>query len=122
MAVTWQEVQTTLGHSIPTTEQRDQVSLWIAQARTIIAARLGALDALDQAILDMVVTEAVANRVKRPDAFRKVSVQVDDASVSREYESSAGQIEILPEWWALLSPTHTRAFSIRPYREGPDAG
>lgn len=114
MAVTVGNVQTTLGRSLSTAEQA-QAELWIDQARTIIGARL-TLDDLDQGILDMVVTEAVANRVKRPDSAKQVSVSVDDGQVSRSYESGTGQIEILPEWWDLLAPAAaSNAFSIRPY-------
>lgn len=122
MAVTWIDVQTTLGRPLTPAEQ-GQSELWITQARNIIGRRLGDLAALDQAILDMVVTEAVANRVKRPDSATEVSVQIDDGQTTKRYESAAGQIEILPEWWALLSPTATSgAFSVRPHYEARDAG
>ena len=120
--VTWSDVQATMGRPL-TSAEIYQSTLWIGQARSIIGARLGSLEALDQGILDMIVTEAVANRLKRPDSATQVSVSVDDGQVSRTYESSTGQIEILPQWWALLSPTTTTgAFSVRPHYEVPDAG
>lgn len=116
MAATWRDVQVTLGRTFDTA-QILQVSAWIEQARIIIGARATregtTLDALDQTILDMVVTEAVAARVKKPDDATQVQVQVDEASVNRTYESSTGQIEILVQWWELLFPATTPvAFSI----------
>ena len=114
--VTWTDVQTTLGRPL-TDAQKEQADAWIEQARTIIRGRLGDLDLLDQPTLDMVVTEAVADRTKRPDSATQVTVQVDDGQVSKRYESSAGQIHILDEWWALLSPkTSGGAFTIHPPR------
>jgi hypothetical protein len=37
--------------------------------------------------------------------------------VSRTYRTSRGRVEIIDDWWALLSPTDTtgKAFSITPY-------
>ncbi len=116
MAVTWHDVQITLGRTL-TTPQQQQAEAWIVQARIIIATaaalRATTIDALDQGTLDMVVTEAVASRLKRPDDATQVSVSVDDAQVSRRYESSTGQIEITGAWWDLLFPsTSGRAFTI----------
>ena len=110
------DVQTTLGR-IFTDLQRSQAEAWILQAETIIGARAvregTTLNALDQGILAMVVTEAVAARVKRPDDATQVQVQIDDASSTRRYESSTGQIEILDIWWNLLFPGEIQAaFSI----------
>ena len=59
---------------------------------------------VEHAALQEHVTEAVANRLKRPDDATEVTVQHDDTQVSRRYESSTGQIEILDQWWALLFP------------------
>jgi len=114
--VTWGDVQATLGRTL-TNAQQQQAVAWIAQARTIISARAvreaTTLDGLDQDILAMVVTEAVATRMKRPDDATEVQVQVDDAQTTKRYESSTGQIEILDIWWNLLFPGEIQAaFSI----------
>jgi YesN/AraC family two-component response regulator len=114
--VTWRDVQATLGRTL-TTLQQQQADKWITQARTIIGARAvreaTTLDGLDQDILAMVVTEAVANRMKRPDDATQVQVQVDDAQTTRRYESATGQIEITEDWWDILFPsTSATAFSI----------
>lgn len=107
MAVNSSDVQVTLGRTL-TSQQHAQAAMWIGQATALIAARATlhglALSELDPDILDMVITEAVANRLKRPDDATEVTVQHDDTQVSRRYESSTGQIEILDQWWALLFP------------------
>ena len=108
MAITWYEVQATVGRILTTLEQQ-QAELWIGQARTIISRGPDGrspldLDSLDQQVLDMVVTEAVADRVKHPDDTTEVSVRVDDGQVTRRRESATGQIRIRDEWWALLEP------------------
>ena len=120
MAISWYEVQTTVGRTLTTLEQH-QAELWIGQARTIISRGPDGrspidLDSLDQHVLDMVVTEAVADRVKHPDSATQVDVSVDDGRVSRRYESGSGQIRIRDEWWALLEPNpkpSRGAFTIR---------
>lgn len=120
MTVNSDDVQVTLGRTL-THQQHAQAAKWIGQASAIIAARATqqglTLADLDQQLLDLVVTEAVANRLKRPDDATQVTVQHDDTQVSRRYESSTGQIEILDEWWALLFPATAGAggaFSITP--------
>ena len=120
MATDWFEVQTTVGRTL-TTQEQQQAELWIGQARTIISRGPDGrspmdLDSLDQQVLDMVVTEAVADRVKHPDDATQVDVSVDDGRVSRRYESGSGQIRIRDEWWAMLEPDPKRssgAFTIR---------
>ena len=117
MATSVTNVQITVGRTLTATETA-QATLWIEDARAIISlGRDGRsivdLDGLDQTTLDMVVREAVASRVKRPDDASQVSVQVDDAQVSRRYESGTGQIEITDRWWDMLFPTTSRgAFTI----------
>ena len=101
MATDWFEVQTTVGRTL-TTQEQQQAELWIGQARTIISRGPDGrspmdLDSLDQQVLDMVVTEAVADRVKHPDDATQVDVSVDDGRVSRRYESGSGQIRIRDE-------------------------
>jgi hypothetical protein len=115
--VTWQEVEQTLGRTL-TNPQRQQAAMWIGQALTIIEARAvrenTTAAALDQHVLDMVVTEAVADRFRYPDDATQITVQVDDGQVSRRYESATGQIRIRDEWWNMLFPTNTGgAFTIR---------
>ena len=115
MAVTADEVAISLGRPISTAAETDQVEQWITDARMLIRIRLGDLDLLDQDVLDYVVREAVALKVKRPDPASTTTVAVDDASVTKRYERDTGQIQILDGWWDMLSPTvQSRAFSTRP--------
>lgn len=118
MTVTWRDVQATLGRTL-TQAQQIQADKWIQQARVIIGARAmregTTIEDLDQDALDMVITEAVADRAKRPDDATEITVKVDDGQTTRRYESSSGQIEIRGEWWELLFPATTSgAFSITP--------
>lgn len=123
MAVTVDDVQTTVGRAL-TQAERDQAAQWITDALVIISHGpdgRGSIDTstLDGPTLDLVVREAVAARIKRPDSATQVSVSVDDAQVSRTYASGTGQIEILPIWWGWLLPDLTSgAFSVRPHYEG----
>lgn len=118
MAVTPTDVATTLGRPAPAAGSADalQWSMWIADALVLIEARLGDPADLDQDLLDYVVREAVAARVRNPDpASTATTVSVDDGSVTKRYERSTGQITILPEWWDLLRPaSDSGAFSTRP--------
>lgn len=121
MAVTPDQVATTLGVSCPDPIPYAQWDMWISDATLLItdwATRNGYTFAgLDSATVDYVIRESVALKVKRPDSATQVDVAVDDGRVSRRYESSTGQITILPEWWDLLTPAAARgssgAFSIR---------
>lgn len=105
--VIWQDVQKTLGRTL-TPAQQQQAGVWIEQARLLInnrALRAGTtIEQLDDATVDMVVTEAVADRFRKPDDATQVTIQADDTQVSRRYESSTGQIRIRDEWWDLLLP------------------
>lgn len=126
--ITVNDVQVEVGRTLTATE-RAQAELWIESAKTIIShGRDGRsqidLTALDQPTLDMVIREAVADRIKHPDAAKQVSISVDDAQVSRTYEASSGRIIILDEWWDMLFPKQsTGAFTIdmRPRRRGQHA-
>lgn len=105
--------------SLPTPEsgsqQGRQWSTWIADALLQVSARAGDVSGLDQDMLEYVVRMAVAAKVKRPDSATQVDVSVDDARVSRRYESSTGQVTILPEWWALLGiADESGAFTVTP--------
>lgn len=104
MSVTPANVATTLGRPTPDSLEYDQWALWISDARMLIANRLGDLGDLVQADLDYVVRESVAARVRNPGAETSSTVSVDDGSVTRRYGRSTGQITILDEWWAMLTP------------------
>ena len=127
MAVTPEDVALTLGDSCPDPIPSERWLMWISDAEMLISAwavRSGYTVAdLDNAQVDYVIRESVALKVKRPDSATQVDVAVDDGRVSRRYESSTGQITILPEWWDLLTPAASTssggAFSVSPYFE-PD--
>lgn len=118
MAVTPAEIAVELGRTVPESDSAEyaQWELWIADALFLIGRRLGDVSELDQPTLDYVVRQAVAAHVKRPDDATRIDVSVDDGRVGREYRSSRGRVEIIDDWWALLSPTDTtgKAFSITP--------
>lgn len=120
MAVTPSNIAVELGRTAPDSASAEyaQWELWIADALMLIGARLGDVSLLDQDRLDYVVRLAVAAHVRRPDDATQVAVSVDDGSVSRTYRTSRGRVEIIDDWWALLSPTDTtgKAFSITPSR------
>ena len=118
--VDWRDVQTSVGRALTIAEQ-SQVGLWADQALLIIEHRLGDPGELDQRVLVMVVVEAVARRIKRPDDATQVSITVDGDTAQRSYQSSSGTITILPDEWALLAASTdgggaVGAFTIRPAR------
>lgn len=116
------QIAITLGRPLTDAESA-QATLWLAQARALIKGRLGDLAVLDQDVLAMVLVEAVANRLKQPDALSSTSkqVSVDDASVqtSASYSKSSGAVDILGWMWDLLTPaTQSRgAFAVEPVFE-----
>ena len=91
-----------------TAAETAQVAMWIEWAEAIIARRMGSLADLDHDALRMVLTEAVTARLRSPEPVTQVSVQVDDANVSKTYQRSSGMVEILPEWWEALGWTGAR--------------
>lgn len=94
----------------PGSAQAEQWQMWIDDVLMLIGARAASITPepdVDQARLDYVVREAVAAQVRRPDSATQVTTSVDDSSVSKTYRSSAGRIDILDEWWALLGLTAT---------------
>lgn len=117
MSVTPAMLAVALGRAAPepgsVTDQ--QWKLWISNAEMLIEQRrlkLGA-EMPDEAVLDYVVREAVADHIKRPDDATEVTVSVDDASSSRRYQSGKGRVTILDEWWALLGLVEpSGAFSL----------
>lgn len=73
------------------------------------------LAGLDQPTLALVAAEAVALRLRNPEALKAKSVQIDDGRVEKQYVSTSGQMTILPLWldWLGISP-RSQAYSIRP--------
>lgn len=124
MAVELEEIADEAGIATPEpdSQQARQWSMWMADALLQIRVRLGDVNLLDAAVVDYVVRKSVAEKIKRPDGATSVEVAVDDARVSRTYNKASGQVTILPEWWAMLSPQaeRGRAFSIdmTPKRDG----
>lgn len=119
MTVTPNEIAVELGRTAPASDAVEyaQWEQWIADALMLITARLGPPADLNQTHLDYVVRQAVAAHVRKPDDATNVAVSVDDGQVSKTYRSSRGRVDILDEWWALLSPeteSSRAAFSITP--------
>lgn len=114
MSVDSETIAVALGRaSTPTDVEDEQWSMWIADARMLIEARLGDLAELDEAKVDYVVREAVLAHIRHPDDATQVSVSIDDGTSSKTYKSARGRVTILDEWWNLLSPTDAlSAFTI----------
>ena len=119
MAVTVEDVATTLKRPIMDPLEVAAVRMWLADAALQIRLRFpGRVDELDPEAVDYVIREAVAAKVKAPDVASRVSVAVDDASVTRDYTKSTGLVTIWDDWWDLLAgtlpdATASDAFSIR---------
>jgi hypothetical protein len=95
--------------------EQQQAARWADWTLTIIENRLGDLTALNQDTLRMVVTEVVADRIKRPEKETQTSVTIDNGTVNRTYSPGGGRITITDDQWRLLSPAKTgRAFTIAP--------
>lgn len=109
MAVSIAKIAVALG--VDTPEEGSPTALqwqmWIEDAELLIETRRLSLDApaVDPVKLDFVVRQAVVAQVRRPDDATQVTISVDDASTSRTYRTSRGQITILDEWWVLLGLT-----------------
>lgn len=118
--VTPADIAAELGRPVPDSSSPTfaQWSMWIEQAYNRIkwrAQEVGVdFDSLDEEKVDYVVLLAVASHVRRPEDATQVTVSVDDASTSRMYQSGAGRVTILDEWWDLLGLTRTsgKAFSL----------
>lgn len=127
--VTPEEIQTAYGHSL-TPAQMDQVAQWISDAELLINARLGVdkMNTIDTDLYGFVVRQAVIRRLERADvgSASSTTVSVDDASVTRRYDEGrpAGGPYwwFLTEWWELINPSETGAFSTRPTFEPGRAG
>lgn len=129
MAVTLEQFADEIGVATPPadSQQARQWLMWASDVLLQIKVRLGDPATLDFEVVDYVVRKAVAEKAKRPDGATERTTAVDDASVTRRYEKSTGQVTILPEWWAMLSPDGAgsgRAFSIdmTPKRAEPVLG
>jgi len=117
MAVaTYEDVAVAIGRPISDTTEQQQVTYWLDAAELVIAARLGDLAVLDQAVLKYVETEAAVAKASNPDGFQSESI--DDYTY--RFGTETRRVSILDEWWNLLDPqTGSGAFSARPYFE-PD--
>ena len=113
-----QDVATSLGRPITEQAEIEQVQMWLDDAELQIRLRLGDVHLLDQETVAFVEREAVVLKVRNPDG--KQNERVDDYSYGLSEAQARGQVLILDEWWALLTPDKaTGAFSITPYGE-PD--
>lgn len=107
------DVEVPLGRSLTDLEVTQAVE-WIQQAEMEIASR-AQLGALDAEILRTVIAEAVARRMRNPDAISRREVQIDDGRIATTSHVATGQIEILPQWWRWLGIRPGRAaFTVRP--------
>jgi hypothetical protein len=105
------EVATSLGRPIATQAEVQQVQLWLDDAEMQIRLRLGDVSLLDQEVLSFVEREAVVLKVRNPDA--KESESIDDYRYQRTDTAAKGQVQILDEWWNMLTPDGSGgAFSI----------
>lgn len=125
MAVaTWQDVAVALGRPASdfNADQQAQITYWLNGVELLIKSRLGRVDALDQDVLKMVETEAVASRFRRlsDGGASSITVAVDDGSVTRRYETVSAD-EITDAWWNMLDPSlNASGWSTRPGFE-PDS-
>lgn len=106
MTVTIAKIAVALGVDTPSAGSPEalQWAMWVEDAELLIETRRLALElpAVDEIKRDYVVRQAVVAHIRHPDDATQVTVSVDDASTSRTYRSSRGQITILDEWWNLL--------------------
>jgi hypothetical protein len=108
------QVAASLGRPITSDSELVQIQTWLDDAEMQIRVRLGDVAALDQAAVAYVEREAVLLKVRNPEG--KASEAIDDYRYQRTDSAAAGQVQILDEWWVLLSPTQIGgAFSITPY-------
>lgn len=125
MTVNIAQVATELARPIPEAPVSDQWQSWIDRAYRMIESRLGAekYAALDPALLDDVVTTAVAEHARawRETTATQYTVTVDDGTVSRRFDAGVGLFTIPDGLWVLLDPAATTggAFTVTPYFE-PD--
>ena len=108
MTVTVANVATELARSTPTSPTSDQWESWIDRAYRLIEGRLGATAyaALDTDLLDDVVLMAVSEHVRawRDSTAKRSTTTIDDGTVSREFDSPVGLLEIPDRLWDLIDP------------------
>jgi hypothetical protein len=115
---TVQEVATSLGRPITEQAEIDQVQMWLDDAELQIRLRLGDPLLLDPKTVAFVEREAVVLKVRNPGG--KKDERVDDYSYGLSEAQARGQVLILDEWWAMLTPgVSTAAFTIAPTNAGP---
>jgi hypothetical protein len=108
-----QDVATSLGRPITSTEEIAQVNQWLGNAELLIRARLGDVALLDAEAVAYVETEAVVRKVRNPDG--KVSEDIDDYRYRYGENAASGAIFITDAEWALLAPGGgSGAFSVTP--------
>ena len=98
-----------IGRPISDQTEQARVNYWLDAAELQIKARLGDVALLDQAALRFVETEAVAARMMNPEGYQSESV---DDYVYR-YGAETRQVTIQPEWWLLLSPRASSAYTVK---------
>lgn len=112
---TWQNVAVAVRRpsSSFTPEEQAQINYWLAGVELLIKSRLGPIAELDQDTVRYVETEVVAEKVRRAGrAESSVTVTVDDATVTRRYDSVHAS-DVTAELWALFGSGHTAsAYSI----------
>lgn len=120
MAVTVEDVATTARTAVTSEQDRATVEQWIADVQLLLRLRFGdRLAEIDPDAVDYVVREVVAGRLRRPrDEASSQSVAVDDATVTRRWESSTSGGRSWDDWLAWLAgllpdATSGEAFSIR---------
>lgn len=117
-----------MGRPLTAAEQA-QVTQWIDWTEALIVDRLGPADALNVAVLGMVLIEVASARLRNVDGATSREVAVDDArEVTRYASSRAGLLDLLGDWWSLLAPatsdSGSGAFTVTPYGapdKAPDA-
>lgn len=96
----------------PLTDQQKAAAflweVWITADVEARAKRLGVpVSSIDPAQLERFKIEAILYRLAHPDDATQVDVQVDDARISKRYQSSTGQLTYLDDWWDWLGLTDT---------------
>lgn len=87
--------------------------MWLDDAELQIKVRYPDLSKLDQDVLAYVERLAVEMKIKNPDPVATRQISIDDGSESSTWTRSSGTVEILPEWWDMLSGRKIRkAFAI----------
>lgn len=119
MAVaTYEDVAVALGRPISSEPEQEQVEWWLNGVELFITAKLGDVAELDQAAVKYVEVEAVVAKIRRGAlaGASSITVNVDDAGVTRRYDNPVSADDITDEWWGLLDPqVGGGAFTVRPY-------